>query len=370
MPRYRPFLTIVAALTAAALLLSSCSDDSTTAGSAEADVAAATEALAAYTGQPTVFPVEEPLKRTFPVGAKFAYLQCGAPSCALLSGILTEAANALGVELVVVKAGSSVNEQQSAAESVIALDPIAVLVNGIEPSAIGKQLKELTSSGVVVGTMATTGTEEFGVQAPITGDEPVKIFSNLLAEYVLAHRGGKANVVFYNIPEAPFSRIGLAAFKARMDELCPDCKVRTTDIPITSIGTKAPSDIVSDLQRNPQTNVAVFPTLAAATGLPAALKTAGIDVDVVGAAPLPGNLQDLKDGGITAAIGLDLGVMAWMTVDAVARVASGQPLTAAEEIGLPPIQVLEQKDVTFDPANGFSAFPDYADLFAQVWSTQ
>ena len=76
-----------------------------------------------------------------------------------------------------------------------------------------------------------------------------------------------------------------------MDELCPDCKVRTTDIPITSIGTKAPSDIVSDLQRNPQTNVAVFPTLAAALGLPAALKTAGIDVDVVEAAPLPGTCR-------------------------------------------------------------------------------
>ena len=50
------------------------------------------------------------------------------------------------------------------------------------------------------------------------------------------------------------------------------------DVPVATIGSSAPSRIVSDLQANPDTNVALFANFETATGLPAALRTAGITV--------------------------------------------------------------------------------------------
>jgi len=44
----------------------------------------------------------------------------------------------------------------------------------------------------------------------------------------------------------------------------------------------------------------------------------------------------------------------------------GQP-TASEQAGDVPEQFLGQQDITFDPTLGWSAFPDFAQRFAQLW---
>ena len=50
--------------------------------------------------------------------------------------------------------------------------------------------------------------------------------------------------------------------------------------------------------------------------MPAALRAAGITVKTNGFAPSPGNLQDIKTGGLDAGIGDDLPVVAFTGVDA------------------------------------------------------
>jgi hypothetical protein len=58
--------------------------------------------------------------------------------------------------------------------------------------------------------------------------------------------------------------------------------------------------------------------------------------------------------------------MIWAQVDALARMVAGEPLTAGQRQGLPPIQFLTKRDVTFDPTQGWKAYPDFADHFAQL----
>ena len=108
--------------------------------------------------------------------------------------------------------------------------------------------------------------------------------------------------------------------------------------------------------------------MEAATGVPAALKTAGIDVLVDGFGPNPGNVQDLKAGKLHAGIGVDIGVMVFSQVDALARLVTGQPLTAGEQAGIPPIQIVEAKDIKTDPAKGYSAYPDFPARFGKLWA--
>ena len=101
-----------------------------------------------------------------------------------------------------------------------------------------------------------------------------------------------------------------------MENLCPECSVRVIDIPLSTVGNTAPNRIVSDLQQNPDTNMAIFATNEMAEGLPAAMKTAGIeDVETWGFGSTPANLQDIKEGGLTGALEIDLPVDVWTYVD-------------------------------------------------------
>jgi len=131
----------------------------------------------------------------------------------------------------------------------------------------------------------------------------------------------------------------------------------------------APRTVVTDLQAHPNTNAAVFVSLSAATGLPAALKAAGLSVTTVGFGPTAGNLQDIKDGALTAALNIDFPVSTFTAVDAAARLIEGAQPTQGEQAGNVPEQFLEQKDITFDPTKGWSAFPDFGQRFAKLWHT-
>src|SRR6476619_6401236 len=109
--------TATAGLAVGAVALTGCgggssSDSSSSASGATTDVAAAKTAITDYTGKPTAFPVDEPLKRK-PVGKTFAYLQCSTPACALFAQIAAPTQKLLGYKLNLVKAGSSANEAQS-----------------------------------------------------------------------------------------------------------------------------------------------------------------------------------------------------------------------------------------------------------------
>ena len=152
-----------------------------------------------------------------------------------------------------------------------------------------------------------------------------------------------------------------------MAAVCPSCKARHVDIPIGEIGKNAPSRVVSDLQAHPNTKVAVFATAEAGTGLPAALKAAQLQVKLIGFGPPPAILGYIKQGQWDAAVGVDGFTMIWAQVDALARMVAGEPLTAGQKQGLPPIQILTKRDITFDPTQGWKAYPDFAERFAQLW---
>ena len=138
-------------------------------------------------------------------------------------------------------------------------------------------------------------------------------------------------------------------------------------VPVATIGNKAPQIVVSDLQAHPDTKTAVFSSEEAATGLPAALKVAGVTVDTVGFAPDPAVLGYIKNGDITAGLGFDIRTSAWVQLDMVARLLTGQALTTQEAADPSVMQMLERKDVSFDPSHGYNGYPDVGDRFAKLW---
>jgi ribose transport system substrate-binding protein len=333
-----------------------------------ADVAAARAAIAPYVGKPSAFPVDRPLAKRLPAGSTLAYLQCVTPFCALLGQLHGMGAKIMGTRVEVVKASGSSDSIQSALSSIAAQHPAALLLPAVNLGALGDSLSKLTGAGIPVAGAGVMGGPQQGIDAPMNGRYTIGLGGKLLADWAIVNGAGGEEVAFYGVPELDFSNVEQAAFKAEMAKNCPDCKVRYVDIPVATIGNSAPSRVVSDLQSHPKTKIALFASLETAIGLPAALRTAGIKVKTNGFAPTPSNLQDIKTGGLDAAIGLDAGVLAFSQMDAAVRLATKQPLTQDEKNGAVPIQLLTKKDLNFDVSKGWSGYPDFPQRFAKLWN--
>ena len=360
--------TAAAGLAVAAIALAGCGggggEHNATAASSGADVAAAKAAVAEYTGKPTAFPVDRPLK-TKPTGKTFAYLQCSTPACALFAQFAAPTQKLLGYKLKVVKAGASANEVQSAMDSIVSLKSAGVILPAADPNQFLQQLQALHQARVPISANGIVDPQKYGLQADFINNDTDKLAGKLMADWAVTQGGGE--VVFYGVPELSFSPIIQRAFGAEMAAVCPSCKVRHVDIPVGEIGKGAPGRVVSDLQSHPNTKVAVFSTAETGTGLPAALKAAQLKVKLMGWGPPPAILGYIKDGQWDAGLGVDAFTMLWAQIDALARMAAGEPVTEGQKKGLPPVQILTQKDISFDPTKGWQAYPDFAQRFAKLW---
>ena len=347
---------------------SSTSSTSSPASAQGANVAAAQAALAPYTGRSSAFPVTDSLASKLPAGKSFVYLQCSTPICAEVGGLLQGAVKAIGGKMTVVNAGATATTAQAAAASALALKPDAVFLGAISPDLFGNGLKTLANAGVkLVSLQVDQNVTPFGITFNYLGTNLSLRNGQLLADWVIANEGAHANAVLYTLPALDISAPVQQAFQAEMAKNCPSCTVRVVPLDIATIGTTAPSTVVTDLQAHPNTNVAVFVSLSAAAGLPAAMKAASLLVKTVGFGPTAGNLQDIKDGNLTAALDIDFPVSTWTAVDAAARLIEGAQPTASEQAGDVPEEFLEQKDITFNPNLGWSAYPDFAQRFATLW---
>ena len=337
-------------------------------GITPAALAIATQDLAPYTGHPSAFPVDVPLAAKPAAGTKLAFLQCVTPICALLAQLAQGAAQTLGVPLTVTKAGASAQSLQDAMSSIIAQKPSAVLLPASDPVQFRDEMAQLDTQKIPVVSQGIVDTEQFpAIKGVILGSTAATLAGRLLADWVVTRNGDKPSV-FYNTPELTFSGLIQSGYQTQMSKLCPSCQVRYVKLPVATIGSTAPSTVTSDLQSHPDTKTAVFGTEEAADGVPPALNVAGIKVDTVGFAPDPEVLGYIKAGSITAGLGYDTLTSTWVQLDEVARLLTRQNLTSAEKADENVMQILEQKDITFDPSHGYAGYPDTPKRFAALWA--
>ncbi len=368
---WRRAATAACAVTAVALAAcgssgsSGSSEPSSSAASAKVSPEAS-KAIDAFIGKPGAFPITEPLKRV-PKGANMVFMDCGTPTCALFWSLLQPAAKTMGVNLSRVKAGSQANTVSAAFDTVVSQKPDAVLVSAIDPELWKNQLKQLQEEKVTVVTNGIVQAADYGIEAPGYARNETERDGALLADYVAAKMGASSKVAMYDVPELPVATGISKSFTAELAKVCPGCSTRTVHVPVATLGNTAPSRIVSDLQANPDTTVAVFAVDEMSSGLPSALKAASIDVKTLGNVPTPTNLQYLKQGQETASLATDLPVMMWGMIDKAARGIVGQKPVGDQAKGLVDVQFLTQSDIKFDPAKGWTGYPDFPQRFAKLW---
>ena len=336
--------------------------------SASVNLAAAREVVAPYTGRTNPFPVAQPLVKRPPAATKYALLQCSTPTCALFAQLFEGATRALGVQLSVVKAGPSVTAQQAAMSSIVTEKPAGVILPGVSGDTTAAQIHQLDQMRIPVVSIGVVNAPHYGISFDTAADPALSVLNGkVMAAWAVLQRQASTNAVFYATPELPFSSYEEQGFDREIRALCASCQVRNVDLPVADIGNSAPSLVVADLQAHPSTNAVAFASEEAATGLPSALKTANLHVVVTGYAPSPAVLTYIKEGQITSGLATALPVSVWETVDALARLSTHEPLVGDEKGGPPINQILEQKDITFNPAMGWAGYTDFPVRFAKLW---
>ena len=336
-------------------------------GSSGADTAAAKEGLELYEGKSFPGPVvTEPLKEEPSPDTEVTALQFPAPIGGVLAEAWIGAGETAGIKIGVVKTGATATSLQSAAESVVSQSPDAVLLQPIEPSVIATQLNELHEGGTkIVGQ----GFAELsnGIEVNNVTSEQIEQFGKLFANWAVAKHGAEANVLLVEHPEYPFSKGMKSAFMAQMHQLCPECEATAVGITAEEASGSA-NRIVSELQAHPNINQVVGIS-DLFTGLPAALKAAGLEVGSFVYPGEPQSLEYVKNGEIEGAIVTSFPYSAYTTVDAALRLVQGMEPTPGEKKGWSPSEILTKEDITFDLEEGWSPVPNVSEEFAELWHT-
>jgi ribose transport system substrate-binding protein len=371
----RRTVLVFSACLALALGLAACGSNkksSETAGTTasesapKVDKATAAAAIKPYIGQPSAFPVTEPLKAV-PKGKTIAFSDCGTPICGLFWQILQPAAKTMGVQMKRYKAGAAANTVNSTFDSIVADKPGALIVAGTPIDLWKNKLQAFKDAKIPVVTTGILGTKPLGIQAAQAAEDSSNLGGKLLADYVAANFGADSKVAVYDIPELTFTGLTATAFESELKTVCSSCSTRIVHVPIATLGNTAPQRLVSDIQAHSDTNLMVFTTDEIEAGFPAARQAAGIKVKTLGNTPNPQGLQYVKEGKTDAVLGVDLPVLTWVLLDQAARQMAGQQLAGDEAKGLPVLQFLTKKDIVFDPSKGWTGYPDFAQRFAKLW---
>jgi ABC-type sugar transport system substrate-binding protein len=359
-----------------AIALTGCGGGGSSGGSSEggggssapsgADVAAAKKILAPYIGQYNPeFLVDQPLKEKPSPSIHVSMLQLANPIGGLVTELADGAAKTAGVNFEAVKAGASASTAQAAAETVVTQSPDALILPPFEPSVIANQLAELTENGTyVVGNGIVEG-EKYGIEGNLSPKAEYERVGEVFAAWAVAKHGSETDALLIEHPELSFSPVIKQAFEASLKKLCPECRSTSVPIPAEELS-KTSNKIVSELQADPDINQ-ILGISDFTTGLPAALKSAGLEVGTFVYPGEPQSFEYLKNGELEGVFATGLATEFYTAMDMVLRHSQGMEPTAGERAGIEPAEILEAKDVTFPPEYGWEPEPDFVETFEGLW---
>jgi ABC-type sugar transport system substrate-binding protein len=371
-PAPRRHLGVAAAAAALALAVAACgsSNDSSsgtnasTGGSSSSTLSKAQAVMAEGAKRPSDITVSTPIGKPIPSGKKLVFVSCGASSCQLQGSIIEKAAAHLGWTTKTIATDGSPTQIQAGFTTALRTGADAVIINAVTREAIAKQLAQAKAKGVAyVGCCSTDQVGDGFLYNTSTPDQNAQI-AKYLSAAIVADSKGKANTLFVDIPA--FTILASLGQTLKQDYLayCPSCGFSKLDVPLPQLA-NAPNLIVSYLRSHPDvTYVALSVTDALGTGLPAALKAAGLTkVKIVGQGADPTAYQEMAQGQILALVPFDYFSVDYQMVDALARHFAGVPIEQT-----PPSRwLLTKSNLPSDYTKLFPVVPDYESKFLKLW---
>lgn len=286
---------------------------------------------------PTNIPETVPLPHAPAKGIKVAFLSCPAASCTLLNNGFTSAAKALGWNPTVITYNSATPGQavqQAINEGFKYIASTSISLDTITPEVQEAKAKGIALfEGYVNDTPQGASNGLYGVVADQAAD---LAGGKLMADWIINHSAGHANVVYVSLPLYP-SLVGQGdAAQKELTASCPSCSFATLPITVNQLGAgQVPSAIVSYLQSHPSTNYVFLSFQDLDPGVVAALKSAGLasKVKIVGVQGQAAQMREVENGTETMWSILPEPYEMWVIVDWMARLSEGVLTPAALAAG-------------------------------------
>lgn len=370
------------ALVALALSVSACSSDDPSADSNSDDLTrsardnpALADALArvdeALT-EPTDVGVTEPLSKKPDEGKLIVNLITQTSQTVAIGKEIEKAANLLGWEVKEIDAGFTPETILAAFDAALALNPKpdAIIGAGLNADTIRPKLDEATAADIPFFVYA--GGNDEGTPGVVFDTVPLADYQargTILADYAAVQSNGKVKALILNIPDFKVTDAFSNAFADELEVVCPDeCSSEVAAYTVGDMGTKIPGEVVSYLQRNPDTNWLVFGFDDVGIGVPQALAAAGLDqqVKAVGQSGSDNAIDAIVNDRVqVATIPEGFTQLGYKTVDAIARYFNGDSLDADTANLLP--KWLQTKDTIVDPKLTWMGPPNTVDTFKELW---
>lgn len=328
------------------------------------DVAQATADLDAVINAPAEIDLA-PISAPIPKNQTINVLACALSVCTDVATGVTDAAAALGWKVNIISSDSTPPGYQAAWDQ-IAQNPGNGVVNTspiLPYSAISAQTEKAN-----VPIVSSTSPDPVGghLIAVVSSKDDIALQGAVEANWVIQDAGAPVKSVYVYDPSIPALASALPGYQDAMKKNCPACKVDVLEVSAAQIGPALAQQVISYLQSNPDTKYVSFGLGALASGVPAAIKTSGLQdqVKVTTRAATPTNLDDVKNGGMEVAFTVELFEAGWRSVDKLARSLAGEPI--GDEYPLGVIRQITKDTMPADISKSYSV-PDFQKAFLTAW---
>jgi ribose transport system substrate-binding protein len=247
------------------------------------------------------------------------------------------------------------------------------IAGGLNPEWLGPQLMEARQAGLKVTTthlydvtQEQIAAVDYSAKVDFTGA------GELLAAWAFAKTEGKPNVLIIGssdvLPSIPF----VEAIQKKLTELCPDCKQKHLDVPVSEWATKIQPGVQSALLADSGINYILPIYDSMSQFVIPALRITGSE-DAVKLASFNGTpfvLDMVREGQVQMDIGESLGWAGYAAIDNIMRMMCGQPSAAKMNV---PLLIFDERNVETAgvPANFNDGYGDaHLDGFRKLWKLQ
>lgn len=369
--RFRAVAVDTVLAMSAAVAACSGNDDPSSAtsnGDTREAVQQASAAIADFLDAPSGIGIDQPLSATPPTGVEVGVVACNVQGCTVFLEAVEAAAARLGWTTKSYVTTGAPEDLQAQFTRAVEAAPDAIITSGFGRAAFGPALEAAAKAGIPVVNSAVTDDVADPYIAIPAGVPVFERSGTMIGNWIIEDSGGEANVLIMSSEIFEILAVGATATQNTLEEGCPGCSVSVQSFQPADIGTRLPSAVVAEIQRDPEIGYVVFQDGAMSLGVAEALAAAGIgdDVKIAGIVVEGNNLEALRNGTEHAWVGFSSTWQAWAAVDALARQTIGD-----EQLELPlasPAQLITQDNIADVATTGEQwTVPGYEDEFAALW---
>ena len=332
----------------------------------------AAEANEEFEERPTTVGIEKPVGKPIPKGKTIDFIQCGVPACKTEGEIFEAAATELGWTIKSINAGTTPEEIKAAYDQAIKDEPDAVLGSGYPRALFEPEIAQLKAKNIPVVEFFVEEEAGNGITAVIGGIGTSEVQGKMMADYILAHSTnesmeiGSVNAKGFETVTATIENV-----EKTVEEECPGCSVKTLEAPLTSIGKDLPQRIASFLTANPGIEWTTVGYNDMVTGLPTALKGAGVEDANLTTVNINKSIAPYLANGeyLQATMGTSFYEVYWRGMDLLARLFAGVDYAEDEDDSTLPYWTITQESLPSSEEE-FPVVEDYEAQFKKLWGIE